>query len=123
MHLLVPSWPLLLWSALAATLICVWMLGVLMPEAGARALAPRAGRAPRAQALLLGVLVYPLFYALAFQLLREANLLVGAGLGVGHALLLAVIALPNQVPAPAAVQRALAVIAYGALLGFVYVTP
>lgn len=118
-----PSWPLLLWSGLAATVITVWILGVLMPAAGAHALAPQARRMPGLQAFALGVFVYPLAYAIPFQLLHNANLVTGAVLGIAHALLLALTGTPERPDLHAAGQRAASVILYGALLGFTYVTP
>ncbi|HSJ16099.1 MAG TPA: hypothetical protein VK939_16955 [Longimicrobiales bacterium] len=124
MRALLPSWPLLLWSGLAATVTCVWILGALLPSAGARALVPGARGGPALPALGLGIFVYPLLYAVPFQLLHNASILLGAVLGTGHALVLALAGRRRDRPHwNIALQRALSVILYGALLGFVYVTP
>lgn len=119
-----PAWPLLFWSGLVATVICVWMLGALVPDAGARALAPFARRAAPLQALVLGVLVYPILYAVPFQLLHRATLPTGALLGLLHALLLfAPRSARTATDRPALLWRAGTVVLYGAILGFTYLTP
>lgn len=119
---LLPSWPLLWWSGLAATLTSVWILGTLMPQAGGHALAPRARRAAL-PAWLLGVFVYPLGYALPFQLMHDASLILGATFGIGHAVLLILAGGRERPGMPVIMQRVATVIAYGAVLGFSYVTP
>jgi hypothetical protein len=121
---LLPPALLLLWSGLAATLLSGLVLAPLLGESTAGlGLAPTRARLPAA--LLLGLLVLPVFYALGFLLLRNANLITGALLGILHALVLAARSLV-QGGGPLLRQngrRLVLCIVYGALLGFAYTMP
>lgn len=121
---LLPPALLLLWSGAAATLVAALVLAPLLGEsAGAIALAPRRASLP--QALLLGLLVLPLLYGMLLSLIGEANLVTGAILGSMHAALLALrsVRLGGRDLLRENTNRLLLCIAYGALLGFTYVTP
>jgi hypothetical protein len=120
---LLPAALLLLWSGAAATLVASLVLAPLLGEsAGALAVAPRPSQP---QAMLFGLLVLPLLYGVVLSLIHEANLVTGAILGSVHAAVLALrsVRYGGRDLLRENTNRCLLCIAYGALLGFTYVTP
>lgn len=121
----VPSWPLLLWSGLAATCAAALFGSAI----GGRAHAPWAlagWNAPTGGAagmtLLAGLLLYPALYGVALELVGQSSAAVGLALGAVHGLAaLAVAAARGQ--ARHALRHALMHVVYGATLAFLYVTP
>ena len=121
---LLPPLLLLLWSGAVATLVTSFVLAPLLGEPhGAIALAPQHPRL--GQAALLGLLVLPLLFGAAFAIIHEANLLTGLALGSLHAAALAARSVRSggQDLLRDNRNRLLLCLAYGALLGFTYVTP
>lgn len=124
-----PSWVLLAWSALAATLASLGLRALLPPPrprgAAHGTSGVRPGRAGAfARDLFLGLLLLPPLYGFAFEALGRADLVAGAALGTAHGLLDAAIRARTASPRGRAIARALTGgIAYGLALGFLYVVP
>lgn len=124
MSALLPPALLLLWSGIAATLLAAFVIAPMLGESAA-ALGWSTTAPTRGQGLLFGLLLLPVIYLIAFSLMHEANLINGALLGALHAVALGVrshrhggteLLRENG-------NRLILCIAYGALLGFAYVTP
>jgi hypothetical protein len=115
---------LLLWSGIAATAVTGL---VAAPFFGEKPAAIALNGQPQASggALLLGLAVYPLCYALGFATLGEASLATGALLGTAHAAVLGLLALRRggRKRLHATRARMLLCVLYGAMLGFAFVTP
>jgi hypothetical protein len=119
-----PAALLLAWSAIAATAATAFVAAPLLGHSpSALALSPTRPRTGRA--LLLGLLGYPLVYALGFAVLGEANLLTGTLLGLGHALIVALTLLRNggSMLLRENATRLLLFVGYGAVLGFAFLVP
>ncbi|HET9982635.1 MAG TPA: hypothetical protein VFQ38_03575 [Longimicrobiales bacterium] len=144
-------WTILLWSGLAATLLMSWLFaaaywaGITALQPGRlfgcsllpHAPAPIATAAGRLLHFGFGVAVFPLGYALAFAWIGAAEAANGLLLGAAHgALVAAAVGLvpPERrcvAPGPFGIRLGpatplvivLAHMAYGALLGYVYVVP
>lgn len=134
------SWPLLLWSGLAAAIASEWVagLGAATVRPRERSSAPRLMTRPRGSTIvhiLAGVLVFAPLYGLAFEIAGRASLTLGATLGAVHGILVTAWALLAAIrgerklrPTPRAVflhrvGRSAVQVIYGAVLGFLYVVP
>jgi hypothetical protein len=124
-----PAWLLLAWAGLAATLGAAFVgaapgISTLMPADADTPPAPRRVRTVLVAALF-GVLVYPLIYGTAFELLARADLGIGAGFGTVHGMTaLAIRAVRSRPTAsPTIVRLLLGRLIYGSLLGLLYVVP
>jgi hypothetical protein len=120
-----PSWLLLAWSGFAAT--CVASLaGALVggDEPHTWSFLPRSRSALAAllTTLAAGLIAYPLIYGAVFEHLARADARLGAILGLGHAVIALVFALPARAPRSAG-RVALMHALYGLTLAFLYVTP
>lgn len=144
-------WTILLWAGLAATLLTSWLfaaaywagvtrlqparlLGCLLLPAAPAPLATTIGRLLH---LALGVAVFPLAYALAFAWIGAAEVANGALLGAAHGAIVAAALgslarggrcvatgpLGIRLGAATPLVVLLGHMAYGALLGYVYVVP
>jgi hypothetical protein len=124
-----PSWLLLIWSGLAATLAASVVgagPGILI---GTRI--PRRHRLRRHLGRLLlgaalGVIVYPVLYGVAFEWMVRADLVIGAMLGAAHgalAILARAVRPPTHRGAPGPGRLLAGHLVYGALLGWLYVVP
>lgn len=137
-----PSWPLLLWCGLAASIGSAWLAGLgatlFRARENKRGAAPRLMNRPRAStlgSLLTGTLLFAPLYGLAFEFAGHADLAAGATLGAAHGLLATAWSLwaarrgdARIRPNPRAVllhrsARTLGRVAWGAMLGFLYVVP
>jgi hypothetical protein len=119
------SWLLLIWTGLAATIFA------------AAVVAPLAARETRGSLLfmrpasvtdllllaVLGIIVYPAVYGTILDALHSASILTGAALGLAHALVLLLTARVQRIGSTAVRTLFLTHVAYGAVLGFLYVTP
>jgi hypothetical protein len=126
-----PAWLLLAWAGVAASLVAT----VLGAPPGAttvlnrpRDYRPRRFGAVRSVLLstLIGVVLYPLVYALLFEAAGRADLPLGAGFGAVHAVLALAVRGMRRIPGPHAApvfRLLLARLAYGATMGFLYVVP
>ena len=123
---LTPSWLLLVWTGLAATLAIAAIFAPLFGSRGPRGsvyfFRPRAF--PDFLLLaLLGILVYPLVYGFIFDSIHVASAFSGAVTGALHGVaLVAISAIRRRRPEMPGITLLLYV-AYGAVLGFFYVTP
>jgi hypothetical protein len=123
-----PSWLLLLWAGVAATLAAGLagagpgvLIGAHMRTRGFRR---HLGRF--SLAIALGTLVYPLLYGLVFETTARADLALGAGLGAAHGLLALIWTAIRPIRSshsPARLQLLLGHLIYGATLGLLYVVP
>jgi hypothetical protein len=121
-----PSWLLLLWTGLAALLAAAL---IVAPLAGPRA--PRGaiyffrpeGFAQYLLLVFLGLVLYPLLYGLAFDLTHTASVLSGAAAGLAHAAGLLAIRAARRARIQMPLLTLLLYVVYGAVLGFLYVTP
>jgi hypothetical protein len=120
-------WFLLPWAGLAATLVAALLGAPPGGAATARVADPTHGAGRRfltgfLATFLLGVLLYPAGYAALFEVLERADAGVGAGLGAIHGVgaLLAEWRL-RGLTAGTAFRIVLARMAYGAVLGALYI--
>jgi hypothetical protein len=137
-----PSLVILAWAALAATLAAAFVgappgntaaaLFGVVPTRTARAPADaarrRAGCALAGVTLVTGVLVYPLLYAVVFEVVGRADFAFGAGLGAVHSLaagfarvIRPAVFRPRNVGAFP--RLVIARLVYGAVLGLLYPVP
>lgn len=124
MSALLPAALLLFWSGIAATAVTGLVAAPLIGERFA-SLAPPTRRPREGRAIWLGLAIYPLCYALGFALLREANLLTGAVLGLAHATVFGLLAvrLGGRQALRDNATRLLLCVIYGVVLGFAFVAP
>jgi hypothetical protein len=120
-----PSWILLLWCGLAATCAAA-LLGTLLGGSAPAswALVPRARSVTLSvlSTIVAGVLLYPVFYGIAFEALARSSAGTGFALGSAHAVL--VLALRWRSAGPRAAARNAAMhLLYGGVIAFLYVTP
>jgi hypothetical protein len=115
-----PTWPILLWSGLVASVVASFILPRRVPRrAGARSL-------PRwPVALILGVLLFAPLYGVGFEMLGRANLGTGIMFGAAHGLFSLALAIPRRRQAGALhLLRLMAGrVLFGTLLGFLYPVP
>ncbi len=145
MQIPTPSWLLVFWCGLCASIASEWLMAaatalVSRPSAARRAGTPRFMTRPRGSipfALVSGTLVFAPLYGLAFEWWRRANVASGALLGVAHGVLAGSIVLFGLLrrrarePREATLKpmlfyrgrRLLTRVLYGALMGFLYVVP
>jgi hypothetical protein len=72
----------------------------------------------------MGIGVYPILYGFVFDYIQVASAVSGAAMGLANALALILAASLRQRVRPASPLRTVALyVAYGAVLGFLYVTP
>jgi len=123
--MITPAWLLLIWSGLAAACFAA-VAGVLVGgEAAARwslAPVPHSRRHGALWSLGAGVLIYPVIYGVAFELMQRADLLTGGVLGLLHAIVIFIIVRRNG-STHQAIRAAVVHLMYGIALGFLYVTP
>lgn len=119
-----PAALLLAWSAIAATAVTSLVAAPLLGQpAAALGLAPR--HPSTARTILLGLVGYPIIYALGFAVLGEANIITGTLLGAGHALIVAIVLLRHggSFLLRDSLTRLPLFVIYGALLGFAFLIP
>jgi hypothetical protein len=141
-----PSWPLLLWCGLAASLAGELLAAAFRParrtRLRGRAPTPRLMSTPRENvpiALAAGTLVIAPIYGLVFEGMQRADWTTGATIGAVHGVIAAAFALgaaartknrnsesgstPLGTLALFRARRLIGRIAYGAALGFLYAAP
>jgi hypothetical protein len=136
-----PSWMLLFWCGLVAALASEWLAAFvrsLRPRPKLDRAGPRLMNKPRGSvpiAVAAGTFVFAPLYGLLFESVSRADLLTGSLIGAAHGSLTAVFVLlswlrrrtGNGPPLRPIIYyragRLLTRIAYGALLGFLYVVP
>lgn len=119
------SWLLLIWTGLAATIFAAAVIAPLAARgvSGSVLFMRPASIADTALLALLGIVVYPAIYGTILDTLHSASILTGAAIGVAHAIVL-VFALGINRRGNATIRAILLThVAYGAVLGFLYVTP
>jgi hypothetical protein len=118
--LIAPTWPILLWSGLVASVAASFVLPRRVPRhAGIRSL-------PRwPMVLLLGVLLFAPLYGVGFEALGRANLGTGVMFGAAHGLFSLAFAIPRRREAGAFHLMRLVAgrLLYGTLIGFLYPVP
>ena len=119
------SWLLLIWTGLAATIFAAAVVAPLAArgERGALLFMRPASIADACLLAALGVIVYPAIYGTILDAMHSASILTGAALGLAHAIVLTLS--PRSSRRVNATVRAIVLthVAYGAVLGFLYVTP
>ena len=138
-----PSWILLLWCGLAASLAGELVAAVLRPGRGTRrhgeASSPRLMAGPRENsiiAVLTGFLIFAPVYGLLFEASHRADIAAGVIVGAAHGVLAGAIALIAAARQPAdaratplaalawfRARRLLSRMTFGAVLGFLYAVP
>jgi hypothetical protein len=127
-----PAWLLLAWAGLIASAVAA--LAGAPPGATTLLDRPRDYRRRRAASFvravllsaLVGVVLYPIAYGLIFEAAGRADLPLGAGIGAAHAILALLVRALRRIPGPHAAplfRLVLARLAYGAVIGFLYVVP
>lgn len=113
-----PAWALLLWSGAAAATAA----GVLDALLGGR-LPP--GWMRRLATVVLWLVLLPALYGVVFELLGRSSLLVGGALGGLHAAVVTALRRrhPRWGPDDAPWRRGLVRVAFGLVLGFLYLVP
>lgn len=123
--MIMPAWLLLLWSGLAAASAAALAAAAIggVP-AGSWSLAPNPRSRSHAAAwtIVAGVLVYPVLYGLAFEILHRADVRIGFLLGAVHGSVLFIIA-RRRGTTRAALRAAAAHLVYGTVMAFLYITP
>ncbi|HEU5208855.1 MAG TPA: hypothetical protein VFU06_05525 [Longimicrobiales bacterium] len=111
-----PGFLLLLWCGIAATVVA----GPIARHTPAAA----RGR-PRAIAAVADLLLFPLLYAVALELIGQADLTTGVVLGATHGgiELVAASLRPDRPSADVRVRTFLARTLYGVVFAFVYIVP
>lgn len=120
-----PSWLILAWSAFVATCAAAMTGALLGGSAPATwSLLPQARGAARALAgtAALGLVLYPVLYALVFEVAGRADATLGLLLGAVHALAALLAAGPRR-RTRAAFRVAAMHFTYAVTLSFLYVTP
>jgi hypothetical protein len=120
-----PSWPLLLWCGTAATCAAATigaLIGGRRPAPWSLAPRPRSPSHGLAVTLLAGMFLLPLVYGLAFEVLQQATIVTGLGVGAAHAAGSVLAARPRDEPRQA-FSSAVVALVYGAAIGFFYITP
>ncbi|HEX6134628.1 MAG TPA: hypothetical protein VFZ24_11725 [Longimicrobiales bacterium] len=120
-----PAWLLLIWSGLGAACAAAAIgasIGGVASGSWSLAPLPRSRTHGAAWSLLAGMFIYPIVYGLAFELFQRADVRAGFILGLLHAVAVFSFIRPRA-PLHPAVRAAAAHLAYGTVLGFLYVTP
>lgn len=120
-----PAWLLLIWSGLGAACAAAAVGAVIRGvDRGSWSLAPlpRSRMHGALWSLLAGMFAYPIVYGTLFELFQRADLPTGAMLGLVHAAVLFP-SVKRRAALHPAIRAAAAHLAYGAALGFLYVTP
>lgn len=123
--MIAPAWLLLIWSGLAAAsaaAVVAPAVGGVPVASWSLAPAPRSRLHGALWSVTAGILVYPLLYGLAFELLRRADLPAGLALGAIHGAAMFAMA-RSQGSTRAALRTGVAHLIYGAVLAFLYITP
>jgi hypothetical protein len=123
--MIVPAWLLLIWSGLAAAsaaAIAAPAIGGVQVAAWSLAPAPRSRLHGAVWSLAAGAFAYPLIYGAAFELLHRADITAGLILGAIHGAIMFAVARPKGTPR-SALRAAFAHLVYGAVMGFLYITP
>lgn len=124
-----PSWLLLLWTGLAATLVASVAgagPGILIGTRLSRRNRVRRHFGRLMLAVLLGVVLYPLLYGAVFEALGRADLTLGAALGGAHgalAVLWRVLRPPTGRDLPGPLRLLIGHALYGVVLGVLYIVP
>jgi hypothetical protein len=123
--MVLPSWILLLWCGLAATCAAA-LLGTLLggSSPASWALVPRARSVTLSvlSTIVAGVLLYPIFYGIAFEALARSSAGTGFALGAVHAVFALAMRWQSAPPRDAARSAAMHLV-YGGVIAFLYVTP
>jgi hypothetical protein len=123
------SWPLLVWTGLAATLLASIAgagPGILIGTRLSRKHRVRRHFGRFMLAVVLGVVVYPAAYGAVFEVLSRADLMMGLALGGAHgaiAVLWRVLRPPTGRDTPAPLRLLAGHLLYGAALGIFYIVP
>lgn len=121
-----PSWLLLVWTGLAALLAAALIVAPLAGSGGPRSALYFFRPQDAGGYILMGVLgllVYPVLYGLAFDLTHTASVLSGAAAGIVNAAILIAVRAVQRGRIEKPLLTLLLYVVYGAVLGFLYVTP
>lgn len=123
--MIAPAWLLLIWSGLAAASAAAVLapaIGGVQVASWSLAPAPRSRIHGALWSLAAGAVVYPLIYGVIFELLHRADLRTGLILGAVHGTIMFAVARRDGTTR-SALRVAFAHLVYGAMMGFLYVTP